>query len=88
MPLLYFCHLLVAFPLEEGFSVSCVWVVLRSTCNSVWKDKRWGSCQRLAVLAVEGEGSTWDFKMFSKGGYTGDGSLNLSKELENKISHS
>lgn len=42
----------------------------------------------LAVLSVKGEGSTQGFKMFSKGDYTGDGSLNLSKELENKISHS
>jgi len=42
----------------------------------------------LAVLAVEEEGNTRGFKMFSKGGYIGNGSLNLSKELENKISHS
>lgn len=59
-----------------------MWFVLTAP---VWEDKRWGSCQ---MLAVEGEGSTWGFKMFSKGGYTGDGSLNSSKELENKISHS
>lgn len=56
--------------------------------NRVWEYRCQGLCQRLAALVEEGEGSTWYFKMFSEGGYTGDGSLNMSKELENKISHS
>lgn len=45
-------------------------------------------CQRPDVLVEEREGSTWYFKMFSEGDYGGDSSLNMSKELENKISHS
>lgn len=40
------------------------------------------------MLVEEREGSTWYFKTFSEGDYGGDSSLNMSKELENKISHS
>lgn len=85
-PLLHFLFL-GGSSSEEKANTVCIWVVL-NTGNRVWEDRCWGSCQRLAELVEEEEGSTWYFKMFSEGGYTGDGSLNMSKELENKISHS